>query len=98
MQPLEKRVEAMAAVLDEKRPGWRQEINIDALDFNSVEVCTLGQLYGEFVRGLDALGHDLDDDAWLVDHAMELSYEERHEDILYDSLTNAWKAYLRKAA
>lgn len=38
------RVQRGAAWLDEKIPGWEQQIDLDLLDVGSVENCILGQL------------------------------------------------------
>ena len=40
-----------AALLDQKRPGWAQQINISTLNLGSPCLCVLGQLYRSFTRG-----------------------------------------------
>ncbi len=60
-----KRDEALAKVLaavdegvrllDQVRPGWYDEINTETLDIASAYRCVLGQLYGDFVAGVEAL-------------------------------------------
>jgi hypothetical protein len=49
------RVKRGAALLDEKRPGWAREIALDRLAMNSCFNCVLGQVYGSYFAGLDAL-------------------------------------------
>jgi hypothetical protein len=43
-----------AAILDELRPGWYQDIDLEKLDLISSWHCVLGQLYGHFGEGLQA--------------------------------------------
>lgn len=45
-----------AAVLDEHRPGWAEEINLDTLRILSCTECVLGQVYGRYGVGLKELG------------------------------------------
>lgn len=61
----DERVAAGVALLDEKGPeGWRERINLDTLDINSLAGCILGQIYGPecledwmgWRTGMDALG------------------------------------------
>lgn len=40
-----------AALLDQKRPGWYREIDLDQLEMGSDTKCVLGQLYGEYIKG-----------------------------------------------
>jgi hypothetical protein len=93
---LDQRVRNMAAVLDEARPGWRGQVDADTINFDSTSDCVLGQLYGNYLRGLNALGHDLYEPYWTELHGVELPVEER--DGSYGRLTDAWKTYLRSNA
>lgn len=43
-----RRVEAGAAWLDENKPGWVDQIDLDRLDMYERPDCILGQLYGNF--------------------------------------------------
>jgi len=45
-----------AAVMDQRKPGWRKRINLEAFSVASVRACVLGQNYGSFNVGMDALG------------------------------------------
>lgn len=49
------RVHVGAALLDRKRPGWRELIAIDCLDLLDHSNCILGQLYGNYLHGLHEL-------------------------------------------
>ena len=59
------RVAKGAALLDEKRPGWVDRIDLDTLDIDNCEDCVLGQAFEAEVHddencgytdGLEALG------------------------------------------
>lgn len=54
------RIERGAALLDERRPGWEAEIDLDRLNLASSTDCVLGQLWGSrewvgYTRGLKVL-------------------------------------------
>src|SRR5258708_7417760 len=51
----EERIARGIALLDKYRPEWRSLISLERLDMYSVEDCVLGQVYGNFGIGLDAL-------------------------------------------
>lgn len=55
MTTAQDRVRRGVARLDTYRPGWRSEIDTDRLDLGSMYDCVLGQLYGSFSKGKDAL-------------------------------------------
>jgi hypothetical protein len=46
MSEITERVERGAALLDEKRPGWWRDIDLDMLDVRSRCGCVIGQLGG----------------------------------------------------
>lgn len=43
-------------LLDKERPGWLEGIDLSSLDLGTTDLCVLGQIYGEYQRGRDALG------------------------------------------
>ena len=45
-----------ATLLDEKRPGWFREIAMDRLAMSNCTDCVLGQVYGSYWSGCNALG------------------------------------------
>ena len=51
------RVAKGVALLDEKRPGWEREIDLDALDIKSGERCVTAQLSGvdDWAAGMNQL-------------------------------------------
>lgn len=46
-------------LLDEERPGWEDELDLGTLNVADPHNCVLGQLYGEYQEGKDALGLSL---------------------------------------
>jgi hypothetical protein len=51
-------VDDVVARLDTVRPAWREKINLERLDIASPNFCVLGQVFGDFFRGLFALRID----------------------------------------
>lgn len=49
------RVDNGVMVLDAVRPGWRQDIDVEALNLSSYVACVLGQIFGSYDEGLAAL-------------------------------------------
>lgn len=45
-----------AKFLDKIRPGWYREVKLSSLSMNDCHQCILGQIYGEYTRGLFTLG------------------------------------------
>lgn len=56
MSDFSAKVAAGMALLDQERPGWRQEIDLGTLDLGSCSVCVLGQIFGDYEDGLSELG------------------------------------------
>lgn len=44
------------ALLDSKVEGWRERIDVSKLDMASGDSCIVGQVFGSYGVGLDALG------------------------------------------
>jgi hypothetical protein len=51
-----KTVENGAALLDERLPGWANEIDAEELDLERSCNCVLGQLFGSYDKGRRVLG------------------------------------------
>lgn len=51
-----KSVERGVELLDERLPGWRNVIDQEKLDMGDCKQCILGQLFGDYERGLILLG------------------------------------------
>lgn len=69
--------------------NWRTKIKASTLDLGDGYECVLGQIFGNYTKGLEKLGH-LDDTQWGRENGFESSYSE------YSSteLTTAWKVAL----
>jgi hypothetical protein len=52
-------VDRGVALLDEKVPGWRELIQVSRLAMSNGCRCVLGQLFGGYLEGVDALGPEL---------------------------------------
>ena len=91
------RVERGAALLDEKRPDWWQDIDLDRLDISTGCTCVAGQLGGfsETMRSLGLLpleaqvahGFEADDNS---DLRTPLAVIYDRADLDYRALTAAW--------
>lgn len=74
------------ALLDERVPTWCTKMQLDHLDLKSPDSCVLGQVYGSFGQGWDALGFDFPGEyGFDADDGMS-----------YDGLTRRWKQRIRK--
>lgn len=49
-------INAGIKLLDSEVPNWRGKIDIDELDLGSCSVCVLGQVFGDYDDGIEALG------------------------------------------
>jgi hypothetical protein len=99
-EPREARVARGVALLDEKRPGWRTQVNPDTLDMASDFNCVLGQLYGRYSDGWRPL--DLTSGVQATRYGFDavpdgagyrLNWLGRSRSEL-NALTEAWRAYL----
>jgi hypothetical protein len=48
--------ERIATLLDEIRPNWYNEVNLDTLNMDDGRACLMGQLYGGYTKGRTELG------------------------------------------
>jgi hypothetical protein len=63
MNPYTENVKRGAVLLDQERPGWRDEIDLATLDLSDGCSCILGQVFGYYSDGVWALFEvDLSDD------------------------------------
>lgn len=56
MSPAHTLVANGVALLDEHNPGWHERIDLGSLRLSTCSGCILGQLYGVYATGLEALG------------------------------------------
>lgn len=73
---------AGAALLDARMPGWFRDINLDDLNQASTLSCVLGQLYGEYYKGIESLN------VGGVDERVAYGFSSNDD---YVNLTEAWK-------
>ena len=77
------------ALLDDYGPiNWRAQIDLDRLDIQSGFACVLGQLYGTYSRGADALDFAAEDGA---KYGFATSFN-------YRMLNKRWKEELARSA
>lgn len=81
------------ALLDEKKPGWRDEVDVDRLSIINGFDCVLGQLYGGYYTGLKIVAPADWTDDWDVRHGF---VGETLEDTL--DLAAIWKQRLDREA
>lgn len=78
-----------AELMDRACPGWASRMDVDKLDIADPDACILGQIFGGYLEGLDALEDHLDID-WFktvdqIGHGFEIG-----DDISFSRLTKAW--------
>lgn len=87
---IQAKVKAGAAFLDVVKPGWTKKINLDELDLTGTYTCVLGEIYGDYGKGLTSLG--LIAGTEIPDN---LGFHSTSS-VQYTRLTRAWKAFIRK--
>ena len=86
-----------AALLDDRDPGWATRIDADALRLSDGSACVLGQLSGEYRRGLRARVLDLSSAPSRFVSPVDLGFQavgdlgDATEDLDYALLTRAWR-------
>lgn len=85
--------------LDLKRPGWLKRIKITKLDMDDPKLCILGQEFGDYHDGLDALGifenegsYDEDPRRW-PEYGLDSATATDPDNAKLDA---EWKAAIRK--
>lgn len=81
-------------LLDKEVPGWRWRVNLDTFDVEYGDRCVLGQIFGGFYTGCDALKPWWRRErAWAVRHGFhipgKLSYAEGTA--LFGDLNGEWR-------
>jgi hypothetical protein len=103
LSPLPTRAVAGAALLDQRRPGWHQQVDRDRLDLEDWRADVLGQLYGSFgagVRKLTGGRSEAEVDAWTVAYGFDLDEVDLGRSggprAAYQALTDAWRDELSR--
>jgi hypothetical protein len=89
-----------ATLLDERVVGWARRINERELNLSSCGKCILGQVYGEFERGIEILFGDDDLETWRESAGFGFFFDEEqyphiNEQWYYAALASAWLAEIR---
>jgi hypothetical protein len=99
LPPMHARVAAGAALLDQRRPGWRAQVDPGRLDLLDWRADVLGQLYGSFGAGVRTLTPGLGEaevDAWTIAHGFDLGEADLARAAgpvaAYRVLTELWQA------
>ncbi len=94
MDTIAERVARGAALLDERRPGWAVEIDTGHLEMDCPNFCILGQIYGRFDTGCEALSIDQYAPRGLVDsfEVLKGNADVFPADAEYAALQAAWLA------
>lgn len=83
------------ALLDERRPNWRKCVNPDAVNMMFADTCVLGQVFGDFYRGLFVLGLS-QRQAIKCGFAVPFHFVFAYHESVYADLTAEWKRRLRE--
>jgi hypothetical protein len=90
---LAERVERGAALLDERRPGWWDEVDLSKLDLNSCCRCVLGQLWGHYWRGAAEL---FGCPFYNADAAAGAAGFDAQDESHFPALTDLWRAAIER--
>jgi hypothetical protein len=83
-----------ALLLDRVRPGWWREINDDELNMAWCRECVLGQIFGDYFRGVDHLPIPR---FKAPEYGFDLQTETAFEETWVE-LDNAWRAEIARRA
>jgi hypothetical protein len=78
MSTIAERVAKGAALLDERRPGWPERVNVATLNVDDCWRCPLGQVFGGYASGVFALNlgdHDT------IAHGFAGTHDEAGDDL-----------------
>lgn len=103
-----KQIDNGIRLLDEHKPGWYNDVDLETLELNNCMHCVLGQLYGDemdsvCVSAFDAGCHilHLNEEESAI-HGFDLPWEVEMDDSFYDQrmqhwqrLTDQWKSAIR---
>jgi len=85
-----------AALLDRALPAWPVKVDPGRLDLSLADTCVLGQLYGDYAFGVDALCPlGANPDRWAAAHGFACDAEvPRSQE--WAQLTDTWRAELAR--
>lgn len=76
-----------AALLDQHRPGWHNNINLDTLNMASCSNCVVGQTFGGWTRGCEEMD--------IVGRSADYGFDTNSLST-YDELTDAWRELIER--
>jgi len=103
------RVEQGARTLNKVRPGWHKEIDLDSLELANTCDCVLGQVFGTYVDGIQAIenqrpgynkGYLEEDEGFECDLSLPDKHKQRGQDFIsledyYKVMDQVWIAYIK---
>lgn len=90
-QLLKDHVSLGATLLDRAEPEWAAMVDVDGLNLNETDLCILGQIFGTYDKGLQALNMAEGTSAAL--HGFNL-----HETLVSQDNDDLWNTYMKKLA
>lgn len=83
------------ALLDSREPNWRDDVDVNTLDLHSLDNCVLGQVFGDYGRGMEAL---FGGERWMysevnAEHGFEAPERDENGNYIarpYADLTEQW--------
>jgi hypothetical protein len=83
-------------MLDERKPGWWEKVNPLTLNIGSSDNCVLGQLYGSYWPGRQALIENKEEFTWSANHGFAASATFDNYGQRIDSLNSEWRAVIEE--
>jgi hypothetical protein len=92
------RVARGVAFLNARVPGWEERVDLNTLDIQHLEHCVLGQLFGDYVIGVEELGLKEEGDRLDEVSVHSLGFQASGDEgqPTYADLTEAWKAIIEE--
>ena len=81
--------------MDQRKRDWRRRINLETFSIASVRACVLGQNYGSFNAGMEALGIGR---TGAAEHGFIWPQGQVDNDELIRALDEAWRFQIGKRA
>ncbi len=91
----EENVRRGMALLDERSPGWRQEIEVEFINVESPIDCPLGQVYNTYYNGLRELGLSVEESVACGFSLYDVVYDLQMYPIYAEQMNFTWKGLLR---
>lgn len=94
MRRFEERVSRGVALLDERKPNWRELIDTKKLDMTCQYNCILGQVYRSYMQGLSALFTVNLSFDHACNHGFHLPVGSDRDNDGFDELAEEWKRHI----